>query len=132
MPANLFYGTSIPTCILVFKKNRGENSDNILFIDASKEFEKGKNQNLLTDEHIDKIIKTYKERQDVDKYAHVAPMAEIEENDYNLNIPRYVDTFEEEEPVNLQAEFTALTALQNEARDIDIELDKYFQELGLK
>ena len=132
LPANLFYGTSIPTCILVFKKNRGENSDNILFIDASKEFEKGKNQNLLTDEHIDKIIKTYKERQDIDKYAHVAPMAEIEENDYNLNIPRYVDTFEEEEPVNLQAEFTALTALQNEARDIDIELDKYFQELGLK
>ena len=132
LPANLFYGTSIPTCILVFKKNRGENSDNILFIDASKEFEKGKNQNLLTDEHIDKIIKTYKERQDVDKYAHVAPIAEIEENDYNLNIPRYVDTFEEEEPVNLQAEFTALTALQNEARDIDIELDKYFQELGLK
>ena len=98
----------------------------------SKEFEKGKNQNLLTDEHINKIIKTYKERQDIDKYAHVAPMAEIEENDYNLNIPRYVDTFEEEEPVNLQAEFTALTALQNEARDIDIELDKYFQELGLK
>lgn len=132
LPANLFYGTSIPTCILVFKKNRAENKDNILFIDASKEFEKGKNQNLLTDEHIDKIIQTYKNRQDIDKYAHVAKMAEIEENDYNLNIPRYVDTFEEEPPVDLKAEFATLTKLQTEAKEIDTELDKYFQELGLK
>ena len=132
LPANLFYGTSIPTCILVFKKNRAENKDNILFIDASKEFEKGKNQNLLTDEHIDKIIQTYKNRQDINKYAHVAKMAEIEENDYNLNIPRYVDTFEEEPPVDLKAEFAQLTKLQTEAKEIDIELDKYFQELGLK
>lgn len=132
LPANLFYGTSIPTCILVFKKNRAENKDNILFIDASKEFEKGKNQNLLTNEHIDKIIQTYKNRQDIDKYAHVAKMAEIEENDYNLNIPRYVDTFEEEPPVDLKAEFAKLTKLQTEAKEIDTELDKYFQELGLK
>lgn len=132
LPANLFYGTSIPTCILVFKKNRAENKDNILFIDASKEFEKGKNQNLLTDEHIDKIIQTYKNRQDIDKYAHVAKMAKIEENDYNLNIPRYVDTFEEEPPVDLKAEFAKLTKLQTEAKEIDTELDKYFQELGLK
>ena len=132
LPANLFYGTSIPTCILVFKKNRAENKDNILFIDASKEFEKGKNQNLLTDEHIDKIIQTYKNRQDIDKYAHVATMTEIEENDYNLNIPRYVDTFEEEAPVNLKAEFAKLAKLQTEAKEIDAELDKYFQELGLK
>lgn len=132
LPANLFYGTSIPTCILVFKKNRAANKDNILFIDASKEFEKGKNQNLLTNEHIDKIIQTYKNRQDIDKYAHVAKMAEIEENDYNLNIPRYVDTFEEEPPVDLKAEFAKLTKLQTEAKEIDTELDKYFQELGLK
>lgn len=132
LPANLFYGTSIPTCILVFKKNRAENKDNILFIDTSKEFEKGKNQNLLTDEHIDKIIQTYKNRQDIDKYAHVAKMTEIEENDYNLNIPRYVDTFEEEPPVDLKAEFAQLTKLQTEAKEIDTELDKYFQELGLK
>lgn len=132
LPANLFYGTSIPTCILVFKKNRAENKDNILFIDASKEFEKGKNQNLLTDEHIDKIIQTYKNRQDIDKYAHVAAIAEIEENDYNLNIPRYIDTFEEEPPVDLKAEFAKLAKLQTEAKEIDAELDKYFQELGLK
>ena len=130
LPANLFYGTSIPTCILVFKKNR-PNKD-ILFIDASKEFDKGKNQNLITDSHVDKIIETYKNRQDVEKYAHVAPIEEIEENDYNLNIPRYVDTFEEEEPVDLQAEFATLTALQNESQNIDEELNKYFKELGLK
>lgn len=130
LPANLFYGTSIPTCILVFKKNR-PNKD-ILFIDASKEFDKGKNQNLITDSHVDKIIETYKNRQDVEKYAHVATIEEIEENDYNLNIPRYVDTFEEEEPIDLQAEFATLTALQNESQNIDEELDKYFHELGLK
>ena len=130
LPANLFYGTSIPTCILVFKKNR-PNKD-ILFIDASKEFDKGKNQNLITDEHIHKIIETYKNRQDVEKYAHVATIEEIEENDYNLNIPRYVDTFEEEEPIDLQAEFATLTKLQNESQNIDEELDKYFHELGLK
>lgn len=130
LPANLFYGTSIPTCILVFKKNR-PNKD-ILFIDASKEFDKGKNQNLITDEYIHKIIETYKNRQDVEKYAHVATIEEIEENDYNLNIPRYVDTFEEEEPIDLQAEFATLTKLQNESQNIDEELDKYFHELGLK
>ena len=107
-------------------------SKDILFIDASKEFDKGKNQNLITDEHIHKIIETYKNRQDVEKYAHVATIEEIEENDYNLNIPRYVDTFEEEEPVDLQAEFATLTKLQNESQNIDEELDKYFHELGLK
>ena len=79
-----------------------------------------------------KIIETYKNRQDVEKYAHVATIEEIEENDYNLNIPRYVDTFEEEEPVDLQAEFATLTKLQNESQNIDEELDKYFHELGLK
>ncbi|UQS84124.1 type I restriction-modification system subunit M [Bombilactobacillus thymidiniphilus] len=100
LPANLFYGTSIPTVIIVFKKKRSTND--ILFIDASKDFEKGKNQNYLTDENIDKIIKTYRERKDLDKYAHLATIDEIRENDYNLNIPRYVDTFEEEVPVDIE------------------------------
>src|SRR5699024_11914186 len=88
-PANLFYGISITTTILVFKKNR-KNKD-ILFIDASKEFEKGKNQNTLTEENINKIISTYEKREDVDKFAHVATLDEIKENEYNLNIPRYVE-----------------------------------------
>ena len=99
LPANLFYGVSIPTIVLVFKKNR-QNKD-IFFIDASREFEKGKNQNKLTEENIDKIISTYLKREDVDKYAHKAELDEIKENDYNLNIPRYVDTFEPEPPVDL-------------------------------
>lgn len=131
LPANLFYGTSIPTCILVFKKRRNGNSGNILFIDASKDFDKAKNQNLLTDAHIDKIISTYAARTDIDKYSHVATMDEIVANDYNLNIPRYVDTFEEEEPIDLQAEFKALAQLQEEAKAIDEKLAAYFKELGL-
>ncbi|MBL7879901.1 MAG: type I restriction-modification system subunit M, partial [Chryseobacterium gambrini] len=92
LPANIFYGTSIPTCILVFKKCK-EDPDHILFIDASKEFEKVKNQNMLREEHIDKIVETYRNRTTIEKYSHLATLKEVEENDYNLNIPRYVDTF---------------------------------------
>ena len=99
LPANLFYGTSIPTIILVFKKNR--TTRDVLFIDASNEFEKGKNQNKLTEENIDKIVQTYADRKNVDKYAHVATIDEIKENEYNLNIPRYVDTFEPEPEIDL-------------------------------
>ncbi len=99
LPANIFYGTGIPTTILVFKKNR--QTRDVLFIDASREFEKAKNQNRLKPEHIEKIVETYKNRKDVEKYAHVASLEEIKENDYNLNIPRYVDTFEEEEEIDL-------------------------------
>ncbi|QGQ38619.1 type I restriction-modification system subunit M [Lactiplantibacillus plantarum] len=101
MPASLFYSTPIPTVVLVFKKNR--TTKDVLFIDASKCFAKGKKQNKLRDEDIDLIIKTYQDRQDVDKLAHVASFEEIKENDFNLNIPRYVDTFEEEDPVDLVA-----------------------------
>ena len=94
MPANLFFGTSIPTTVIILKKNR--TTRDVLFIDASNEFTKGKNQNKLSKENIDKIVETYKKREDVEKYAHVATFEEIKENDFNLNIPRYVDTFEEE------------------------------------
>ncbi|BAP84681.1 type I restriction-modification system, M subunit [Paucilactobacillus hokkaidonensis JCM 18461] len=99
LPANLFYGTSIPTIVLFFKKNRS-NTD-VFFIDASNDFEKGKNQNNLTNEQIDKIVTTYDKREDVDKYAHKASFDEIKENEFNLNTPRYVDTFEEEKPVDV-------------------------------
>ena len=98
LPANLFFGTSIPTVIIVLKKNR--QTRDVMFIDSSKEFDKGKNQNSLSDDHINKIIHTYKERKDIEKYAHLASYDEITENDFNLNIPRFVDTFEEEEPIN--------------------------------
>lgn len=130
LPANLFYGTTIPTCVLVFKKCR-KNSDNIIFIDASREFEAGKNQNRLTDENIQKIMDTYIARKDVDKYAHVASMKEIEDNEYNLNIPRYVDTFEEEEPIDIQKVLADLKSLKEESAKLDEEIDKNLRELGL-
>ena len=113
MPAGLFYSTGIPTIVMVLKKHR-DNRD-VLFIDASKDFEKGKNQNILRDQDIDKIINTYKKRQDVDKYAHLATIDEIKENEYNLNIPRYVDTFEEEATIDI-------VALSKEMQDVDKQI----------
>lgn len=99
MPANLFFGTSIPTTVIILKKNR--TTRDVLFIDASNDFIKGKNQNKLSKENIEKIVSAFVERKDIEKYAHLASFDEIQENDYNLNIPRYVDTFEEEEPVDM-------------------------------
>lgn len=131
LPANLFFGTGIPVCVLVLKKDRGSNKDNILFIDASKEFESGKNQNILRDVDIDKIVKTYEDRIDVDKYAHVASMKEIEENGYNLNIPRYVDTFEKEPEIDLAQVTADIRRLQKEIKEVDAQLKPYFEELGL-
>lgn len=120
MPAGLFYSTGIPTVILVLKKNK-TNKD-VLFIDASKGFEKGKNQNILRDEDINKIINTYKERKDVKRYAHVASFDEIQENDFNLNIPRYVDTFVPEPPVNLKK-------VAADLHETNIEIKKTQKEL---
>ena len=131
LPANIFYGTSIPTCILVFKKCR-VHSDDIFFIDASSDFEKRKNQNHLTDDHISKIIETYKARKDIEKYAHVASMDEVKENDHNLNIPRYVDTFEEEEHIDLDQVCHDLESLTKESKAIDDKLQGFCDELGIK
>ena len=130
LPANIFYGTSIPTCILVFKKCR-EDSENILFIDASNEFEKIKAQNFLSDDNVTKIIETLKNRKDIEKYAHLAPLDEVKENDYNLNIPRYVDTFEEEETVDLDAVSSALKALETEMVETDKTIASFCDELGI-
>ena len=131
LPANLFFGTGIPVCVLVLKKERNGNSDNILFIDASKDFEAGKNQNILRDVDIDKIVKTYEDRKDVDKFAHVATMDEIAENGFNLNIPRYVDTFEKEPEIDLGEVAAEIRKLQKEIKGINAELKPYFDELGL-
>lgn len=127
--ATVFFGTSIPTCVLVFKKTRGADV-NVVFIDASNEFEKGKNQNNLMDENVDKIVDTYKSRETIERYSYAATLEEIKENDYNLNIPRYVDTFIEEEPVNLNAVQARLTEIDKEVEEIDPELEEYFKELG--
>ncbi len=130
LPANLFYGTSIPTCVLVFKKCRTTND--ILFIDASKEYESGKNQNILSDDNVQKILDAYKERKDIDKYCHVAQLSEIEENEFNLNIPRYVDTFEEEEEIDIQAVQKEIKELEAKRAELDAEIAKYLKELGIE
>jgi type I restriction enzyme M protein len=130
LPANIFYGTSIPTCILVFKKCR-ENPEDVLFIDASRGFEKVKNQNILREEHIDQIIQTYRNRTTTEKYSHRAPLQQIIENDYNLNIPRYVDNFEEEEEIDIYAVMKEIKELEAKRAELDKEIDVYFKELGL-
>ena len=132
LPANIFYGTSIPTCILVFKKCR-EVDDNVVFIDASGDdhFIKVGNQNELRDSDVEKIVNTYRNREAIDKYSYLASLAEIAENDYNLNIPRYVDTFEEEEPVDINAIMQEIKTLEAKRAELDVEINGYFQELGL-
>ena len=112
LPANIFYGTSIPTCIMVFKKCR-ENPDDVLFIDASNEFEKNRNQNVLTENNIDKIIETYRNRVEIERYSKSASLEEIKENDYNLNVPRYISTFVEAETININNVAENLNSLLN-------------------
>lgn len=127
LPSNLFYSTGIPTVILVFRKDRKTND--VLFIDASKHFEKDKKQNRLREEDINLILETYKNRQDVDKLAHVATLDEIKDNDYNLNIPRYVDTFEEEEPIDLDDVNRQLAEVDEEIARLEKELEAMLAEL---
>ncbi|MED1745746.1 type I restriction-modification system subunit M [Brevibacillus borstelensis] len=130
LPANIFYGTGIATCILVFKKCR-KIDDNILFIDASNDFEKGKNQNRLRDQDVEKIINTYIKRETIDQYSYAASLEEVEKNEYNLNIPRYVDTFGDEEEIDIQVVQEKLNKIDEEIAQIDIELNTYLKELGL-
>lgn len=131
LPANLFYGTGIPACVLVFKKNR--NNSDVLFIDASGDgnYEKGKNQNLLRDEDISRIIEAYKARENVDKYCYKAEKEEIVENDYNLNIPRYVDTFEEEEIIDIDAVRADIAETEKGIAEVQAKMDEYLKELGI-
>lgn len=131
LPEGLFYGTGIPACILVFKKNRTRKD--VLFIDASGEgnYEKGKNQNQLREQDIAKIVNTYEKRETINKYSYVATLDEIKENDYNLNIPRYVDTFEEEEPVDMHAVKENIANIKQELQEVEAEMEKYLKELGL-
>ena len=130
LPANIFYGTSIPTCILVLKKNRTHTGD-ILFIDASNDFEKQKNQNKLLPEHLDKIIAAFEQRQDIEKYAKVATLQEVKDNDYNLNIPRYVDTFEAEDEIDLNAIAQQLKDLEQQSQKTDEVIADFCKELGI-
>lgn len=131
LPANLFYGTSIPACILIFKKNRTKRD--VLFIDASGEgnYEKGKNQNILRPGDINRIVAAYETYQTEEKYSYVATFDDIKENDFNLNIPRYVDTFEEEEPVDIEQVQTNIKSIEAELVEVQAQMKKYLEELGL-
>lgn len=119
LPANLFYNTSIPTCIIVLKKHR-EGRD-VLFIDASKRFDKGEKQNTMTDEHIDAVIDLYNKRETVDKESFLASFEDIEKNDFNLNIPRYVDNFEKEEEIDLNEVLDEIKKIDEEIRQVQGE-----------
>jgi type I restriction enzyme M protein len=129
LPANIFYGTSIPTCILVFKKCR-ENPDDILFVDASTCFEKAKNQNVLLADHIDKIVAAYRTRAEEPRFAVKASLSEVAENDYNLNIPRYVDTFEAEAQIDLAQVVKELKAGEAGMAALDAQIAAFCKELG--
>ncbi|MGP4072885.1 type I restriction-modification system subunit M [Piscibacillus sp. B03] len=131
LPEGLFFGTGIPACIMVFQKNRTR--EDVLFIDASGEgnYEKGKNQNKLREQDIQKIVETYENYETIDKYSYVASIDEIKENDYNLNIPRYVDTFEEEEPVDMEAVKQNITNIKSELQEVEQQMEVYLKELGL-
>lgn len=130
LPANIFYGTSIPTCIMVYKKCR-ENPEDVLFIDASQHFDKVKTQNVLREEHIDKIIETYRNRTEEDKYSKRATLAEIATNDYNLNIPRYVDTFEAEDSIDIDAIANDIKALDTKIANTDKILADFCKQLNI-
>ncbi len=128
LPEKLFYGTGIPAAVLVFRKDKTDN--NVLFIDASREFKAGKNQNQLSDENIAKVVETYKHRDSRDKYSFLANLEDIQENDFNLNIPRYVDTFEEEEEIDLVAVQAERKKIEAEISVLNEQMDGYLKELG--
>ena len=136
LPPNLFPSTSIPVAILVFDRSREEGGVNehrrdVMFIDASNEYQSGKNQNALLDDHVNKIVEAYRNREDVPKYAHVASLEEIKENYFNLNIPRYVDTFEEEEEIDIEAVQIEIEQLEAELVEVRGKMSGYLKELGI-
>jgi type I restriction enzyme M protein len=130
LPTNLFFGTGIPAAILVFRRDRDQSD--VLFIDASREFENGKNQNRIREDvEVTRIVETYRARKNIEKYAYVAKRDEIRENDYNLNIPRYVDTFEEEEEVDISAVQQRIVGIERELAVVREEMAACLRELGL-
>jgi len=136
LPANLFTTTGIPVAIIVFDRSReqggeNENRHEVLFIDASREFTPGKAQNDLSEEHIAKIVETYRTRAEVEKYSHLARPEEIVENDYNLNIPRYVDTYEPKEEIDVAAVQRDIVRIESELAEVRARMEVYLRELGV-
>lgn len=129
LPENLFFGTPIPTCILIFKKNKA--NENIVFIDASNDFIKDVNQYKLTSDNIDKLVKVYRERKEIDKYAHIATLEEVRQNDYILNISRYIDMFEVEELIDIEKTKFQIRQIEDEVKQVKLKMEMYLEELGL-
>lgn len=137
LPAGLFQTTGIPVAILIIDRSRerggaNENKKDILFIEASKEYKPGKAQNILTEEHIEKIYNTYKERKEIEKFSRLVMPEEIQENDFNLNITRYVDTFVEEEPIDIKANLKELAELEPELQKLEKQMHEYLKKLGIE
>lgn len=131
LPANLFYGTGIPAALMIFDQSRKLNGkDKVFFIDASREFEQNTNQNKLRPLDIDKIVDSFQKRKTLDKYSYLASYAEIEENEFNLNIPRYVDTFEEEEEIDIAAVQQEIKQIVAQLTETKAEMNRYLKELG--
>jgi len=131
LPEKLFYNTGIPACIIIINKSKPKHLKNrVIFIDASKEYKEGKNQNTLTPENISKIVNAYDALEDIDKFMRIVDMREIEENDYNLNIARYIDTSEEEEIVDIEAVLDRIREIEAKEKEIDSKLNGYLRELG--
>jgi type I restriction enzyme M protein len=136
LPQNLFQTTSIPVAVLLFDRRREKGGDfakrrDVIFIDASRDFQPGKNQNQLLDEHVDRIVNTHSKRKDVERYARRVPVAEIAENDFNLNIPRYVDTFEAAEEVDIAGVQKEIDSLEAELTDLRVKMRRHLKELGI-
>ncbi len=133
LPSNLFYGTGIPAAVLIFNKSKSKTRQNrILFIDASQDFENGKNQNKISKEHIKKIVETFRNFETTEKYSRVVEVVELKENDYNLNISRYVDTTPEEEAIDISATIKELNLIEQEKAKVEKEMNQYLEELGFK
>jgi type I restriction enzyme M protein len=132
LPPKMFHGTKLPVIVLVLKKKRNGNSDNIIFIDASKYFTPIKATNIITDEDIDRIIDVYSNHKTIDKFSYVASLEEVKENDYNCNIPRYVKTFEKSGKIDINKELANLANLDSELKKVESEIDEYLKDLNLE
>ena len=136
LPANMFPTTGIPVAILVFDRSREKGGEreqvrDVLFIDASREFVSGKNQNTLSNQHFDKIIATFEARQGVDKYAHLATVQEVAENDFNLNLPRYIESFADDQVIDVAAIENDIVRLEEDLADVRLKIKQHLRELGL-
>jgi len=131
LPPNLFYNTGAPGCLIIINKNKSEDLENkVFFIHAEKEYEEGKAQNFLKYEHIDKIVKVYRKKEEVEKFSAIIDLEEIKENDYNLNVSRYIDILPEEEPIDVAECIKELKKLQDERAELEKEFQKNMEELG--